>query len=95
MLGAVNALDAQINTDPLLDYYRYLSYKLLLKPDSGSICLNRLVKNMPDFQSGYIELISAKLQSGLTPQADSLIKVYRSKPGFNQQELDDLVSMYN
>lgn len=94
MLGAVNALDAQIDTDPLLDYYRYLSYKLLLKQDSGIICLNRLVKNMPDFQSGYIELISAKLQAGLTPQADSLIKVYRSKPGFKQEDLNELVSLY-
>jgi hypothetical protein len=94
MLGAVNALDTQINTDPLLDYYRYLSYKLLLKQDSGIICLNRLVKNMPDFQSGYIELISAKLQEGLTAQADSLIKVYRSKPAFNQQDLNELVSLY-
>ena len=94
MLSAVNALDAQINSDPLLDYYRYLSYKLLLKLDSGVICLNRLVNNMPDFQSGYIELISAKLQAGLTPQADSLIKVYRSKPAFNQQDLNELVSMY-
>lgn len=94
MLGAVNALDAQIDKDPLLDYYRYLSYKLMLKQDSGLVCLNRLIKNMPDFQSGYIELISAKLQSGLKEEADSLISIYHSKPGFNQQDLNTLVSMY-
>lgn len=94
MLGAVNALDAQINKDPLLDYYRYLSYKLLIKEDSGKICLDRLVKNMPDFQSGFIELISADLRTGSKKQADSLIAIYRSKPKFDQQELTNSISLY-
>lgn len=94
MLGAVNALDSQINKDPLLDYYRYLSYKLLVKEDSGKICLDRLVKNMPDFQSGYIELIKADLSAGATKQSDSLIAIYRSKPKFDQKELTSIVSLY-
>ena len=63
MLAAVNGLDSQINKDPLLDFYRYLSYNLLEDEEKGRVCLNRLLKNMPDFQKGYLELIAVELDA--------------------------------
>ncbi|MGG9962982.1 hypothetical protein [Ferruginibacter sp. SUN106] len=91
MLAAVNALDVQINKDPLLDYHRFLSYKLLGQKDSSILCIKRLLNNMPDFQRAYIENISFELGKGNSVQADSLIAVYRKKPGFDQQRLNDII----
>ncbi|MGC4104196.1 tetratricopeptide repeat protein [Ferruginibacter sp.] len=94
MLAAVNALDSQINKDPLLDYHRYLSYDLLEDKEKSMACLKRLVTNMPDFQKGYIEYIVQDLKSGNKQQADSLIAIYRKKPKFKQEELDTVVKYY-
>lgn len=94
MLAAINALDAQINKDPLLDYHRYLSYDLLDKKDSGMLCLKRLVKTLPDFQKGVIELIAVDLKNNNTNEADSLISIYRKKPKFDQAKLNTIISYY-
>jgi hypothetical protein len=94
MLAAVNALDTQINKDPLLDYHRYLSYSLLKDEENSLLCLRRLVKNMPDLQKGYIELIAVNLKNNNKKEADSLIAIYRNKLKFNQEELNATVSYY-
>ena len=94
MLAAINALDAQIDKDPLLDYYRYLSYNLLKKEDSARIYLTQLVKNKPDFQKGILELITVDLNEKNKTESDSLINIYRHKPKFRQKELDDLLAYY-
>jgi hypothetical protein len=94
MLAAVNALDAQIDKDPLLDYYRYSSYTWLEDKKNSLLYLRRLVKNMPDFQKGYIELITLDLKNKDKREADSLIAIYRNKPKFNQEELNTTVSYY-
>jgi hypothetical protein len=94
MLAAVNALDTQINKDPLLDYHRYLSYSLLEDEQNSLLCLRRLVRNMPDLQKGYIELIAVNLKNNNKKEADSLIAIYRNKPKFNQEELNATVSYY-
>ena len=93
MLAAVNGLDSQINKDPLLDYYRYLSYKLMEDKPSARKYLERLVKNMPNFQGGYIEWIAIDLKEGKDAEADSLIGVYKKKR-FDQKELDLIVNYY-
>lgn len=94
MLAAVNALDAQINKDPLLDFYRYISYKLLEDKENARLYLNRLVKNKPDFQKGLLELIRVEMDSKNKTVADSLVAVYRKKTKFNQHNLNDLLSFY-
>lgn len=94
MLAAVNALDSQINKDPLLDHYRYLSYNLLEDKKNARICLTRLVKNMPDFQKGYLELIAVELESKNKTLADSLISIYQKKIKFDQQELSSVINYY-
>jgi hypothetical protein len=94
LLGAVNALDSQINKDPLLDYHRYLSYNLLKQDDKGRECLIRLLGNMPDFQKGYLEYIATELQAGNKKTADSLIIIYQNKSKFDQQQLNSLITYY-
>ncbi|MEI9959445.1 MAG: hypothetical protein WDM90_24710 [Ferruginibacter sp.] len=94
MLEAVNALDAQINKDPLLDYQRYLSYDLMEQKDSSRICLQRLIHNMPDFQKGFIELIAVDLKNGYQQEADSVIALYRKKTKFDQERLDKVMGYY-
>jgi len=93
MLAAVNALDSQINKDPLLDYYRYMSYKLMEDKATAKTYLKQVVKNMPEFQGGYIEWIAVDLKEKNTAEADSLIAVYRKKR-FDQKELDLIVNYY-
>lgn len=94
MLGAVNSLDSQINKDPLLDFYRYLSYNLLEDEASAKKYLTRLLQNMPDFQKGYQEMIAVELSARHKKEADSLIKIYRTKTRFNQEELDNIIAYY-
>ena len=95
MLAAVNALDSQINKDPLLDYHRYLSYNLLEDKKNSMISLRRLVKNMPGFQKGVIELIAVDLkQNNNKTEADSLITLYRKNARFNQGELNTVINYY-
>ncbi len=94
MLASVNALDSQINKDPLLDFYRYLSYNLLEDKQNARICLTRLLKNMPDFQKGYLELIAIDLKQKNKTEADSLINIYQNKKKFDQQQLGTVMSYY-
>lgn len=94
MLSAINALDSQINKDPLLDYYRYLSYNLLEDKANSKLYLTRLVNNKPDFQKGFLELITVELDGKNKTASDSLVKIYRKNPKFKQDELDLLLSYY-
>lgn len=86
-LEAVNTLDSQINKDPFLDYYRYMCYTITGDEANEHAALLRLVKNIPDFERGYRDLIFADFAMKNVEEADSLIKVYRTK-NFNQDLLD-------
>ena len=92
MLAAINALDSQINKDPLLDFYRYVSYDLLEDKPNARLYLTRLVQHMPDFQKGFQELIAVDLKNKNKAEADSLIVIYRKKTRFNQQELTNIIN---
>ncbi len=93
-LNAINALDSQINKDPLLDYYRYLSYNLLQDSEHANACLKKVVGTMPDFQKGFLELIAVNLEAKNNKAADSLIAIYRKKAKFSQEDLTRVVSYY-
>ena len=95
MLGAINSLDSQINKDPFLDFYRYLSYNLLNETPTGKGYLQRLMKRMPDFQRGCQELIVTEMQDKNQAQVDSLVKLYRANKKFNQAELDNILSTFD
>jgi hypothetical protein len=87
-LNAVNELDKQINTDPLLDFYRFLCYKLMDKAEEGKQYLVRLVKNMPDFEDGLLELISVDLDEKDFESAKPLVEKYKNKKSYDQSTLE-------
>ncbi|MFN8252594.1 MAG: hypothetical protein U0V75_12010 [Ferruginibacter sp.] len=94
MLGAINTLDSQINKDPFLDYYRYLGYNILNDDSNALASLQRLIVSMPDFEKGYLELIARDLRTGNRKSADSLAAIYKKKPGFEQEDLQQVLSLY-
>ena len=55
-LESVNKLDSLVGKDPFQDYERGLIYKMMEDTADQRICLERLHRNMPDFQKGTIEL---------------------------------------
>jgi len=71
-----------------------LSYNLLNDKDSARSSLVRLLKNMPDFQRGYLELLATDLESKNRTEADSLINIYRKKTKFDQDELSNVINYY-
>lgn len=93
-LNAVNELDKMINKDPLLDYYRYLFYNVMEDDAKSKECLLRLVKNMPDFQEGYIELILTYAEEEKNREAKSLISQYKEKKEFDQKYLEMVIAGY-
>jgi tetratricopeptide (TPR) repeat protein len=91
-LFSVNEMDRMINKDPFLDYYRYLVYSLKKDKANSKICIEKLVKNMPDFEDGMLELIGTYLEEKNNNAADDWIKKFRSKSSFDQDRLDALIN---
>lgn len=94
MLGAINALDSQINKDPFLDYYRYLSYNILNDNSRATESLKKLTVSMPGFEKGYLELIATELRTGNKNAADSIAGIYKKKQGFDQESLQRVMQLY-
>jgi len=80
-----------IDKDPFLDYYRYLMYTLKQDKVNALKYIEALVKNMPDFQDGVLELILTYREEGQTEKANALIKDYRSRSAFNQRKLEQVL----
>jgi tetratricopeptide (TPR) repeat protein len=93
-LAAVNQLDKQINTDPFLDYYRYLCYNLMKDDVKSKESIERLVKNQPDFASGVLELIVTYLDNHEYEKAKPFIDQYKMRKSFDQAPLRELLDLY-
>jgi len=91
-LDGVNQLDKMINSDPLLDYYRYLCYTLKEKPDSAKMALEKLVKNKPDFEDGILEMIVINIDDKNNAGADQLIAKYKLNSSFDQEKLEQVLT---
>lgn len=91
-LDAVNELDKQINKDPMLDYYRYLCYNLLDNQEQCIVSLEKLIKNMPDFEDGQLELIVTYIQEKQFDKARPLVKKFKSRASFSQSTLELVLS---
>ncbi len=89
---SINEMDRMINKDPFLDYYRYLVYSHQQDDVNSKICIERLVKNMPDFEDGMLELIGTYLEEKNKIAADDWIKKFRLKSSFDQDRLDVLIN---
>jgi hypothetical protein len=93
-LECVNQMDALINKDPFLDYYRALMYKLMEKKTESGQYLEKLAANMPYFDDGVLELIVNYLDAGSFDNARRLVKAYRENSKFDQQSLTYALNLY-
>jgi tetratricopeptide (TPR) repeat protein len=93
-LNAVNDLDKMLDKDPLLDYHRAMCYSLMKDDAKRTEHLERLVKNIPDFQDGILELLADYLETGEFEKAKPLIDRYKTKSEFDQETLDLLMTGY-
>lgn len=78
----------------MLDYYRYLCFNLMDDQPKGIESLEKLMKTMPDFEEGLVELIATYLQVKEYDKARPLIKKFRSRASFNQASLDLILATH-
>lgn len=72
-LESVNQLDALINKDPFLDFYRGLIYKMMGNKEKQREHFELLDKNMPSFYEGTLELLVTYLDNKETDKAVALV----------------------
>ncbi len=93
-LTAVNTLDKMIDKDPLLDFYRAMCYTLMKDDNKRIEHLERLVKNLPDFEDGILELLVDYLDRNEFEKARPLIERYKLTSSFDQERLTSLLELY-
>ena len=93
-LTAIDDLDKMINKDPLLDYHRSICFKMLGKNEQQKECLVRLVKNVPGFEDGLIEMIAVSIENENKTEATKWIKEFRLHSAYDQDRLDAVLESY-
>ena len=93
-LDAVNELDKMIDKDPLLDFHRAMCYTLMKNDVKRVECLERLLKNLPDFEDGILELLADYLETRQFEKAKPLVDRFRSRSEFNQSTLTLLLTQH-
>jgi tetratricopeptide (TPR) repeat protein len=93
-LNAVNELDKMIDKDPLLDFHRAMCYTLMKDDVKRVECLERLIKNLPDFENGIAELLVDYLEASQFEKAKPLVDRFKSKSEFDQSTLTMLLNQY-
>ncbi|HEV7782136.1 MAG TPA: hypothetical protein VGO58_12770 [Chitinophagaceae bacterium] len=91
-LDGVNQIDKMIDKDPFLDYYRYLVYNLKEKGDSAKISLERLMKNIPDFEDGMLEIIALYIEEDNKTGAGQWIEKFKLSSSYDQERLEQLLT---
>jgi tetratricopeptide (TPR) repeat protein len=93
-LNAVNELDKMIDKDPLLDFHRAMCYTLKKDDVKRVACLERLIKNLPDFEDGISELLVDYFETGQFEKAKPLVDRFKNKSDFDQSTLTMLLNKY-
>jgi tetratricopeptide (TPR) repeat protein len=89
---AIDTLDANINTDPFLDYYRYLIYNLQEAPERGIVTLEKAAKNLPNNNAVQLELIAVyKDLPEKKTIYEKMIAAYKANTKFNQALLETII----
>ena len=94
VMTSINKLDKALGGDPFLDFYRYACYKMLEDKPGQKESLERLVKNMPDFEEGYQSLIGFYLEEATYDKAAQTLATYKKHPEFDIETMNTLVAMY-
>ena len=94
VLRCVNRLDSLINKDPFLDYYRAIAYRLDGDIDNQIICLERLHKNMPEFDNGTRLLVNSYLQDNNIEKAVALNRIYQQSKDVDTAFIETLYILF-
>jgi tetratricopeptide (TPR) repeat protein len=87
VLAAVDRLDAYINKDPFLDYYRYLVYNMLADNTKSLEHIEKAAKAFPNYEIIQLELIAIYNELHKEKQLATVVADYKNNPSFNQQKL--------
>lgn len=93
-LGAVNRLDTALHTDPFLDYYRSLIFKLMEDPAQSRFCLEQLHKSMPRFGKGVVELLANYVHAGYPDSAAMLVHQAQADSNITADQIQALETAY-
>lgn len=93
-LQCINSLDSLINKDNFLDFYRALVYKQAGDYTNQLACLERLHKNLPDFNAGMLELINAYLDDEQYDKAVPLTREYSVRKYADHETLAALYQLH-
>lgn len=93
-MHSVNEMDKMIDKDPFLDYYRYLLYNLMGDDDNARVNIQQLVKNIPDFEDGLLEMIAVSIEDDNKTEAEKWIKEFRLHSAYDQDRLDAVLEVY-
>lgn len=88
-MASINNLDRFIDADPFLDFYRALISNIGNKPGDARNYLERLCRNYPNFDDGFLELIANYISAEMNDKANTMIKAYRKNEKFDQELLEN------
>jgi len=93
-IEAIDKLDAALDKDPILDYHRSLIYKTMGDMEEQKKSLDRLVKNMPNFESGALEMVTYYLDKDDNTNAGIAIADFKMHKDFDIETLDAIIEQY-
>ncbi|HEV3412623.1 MAG TPA: hypothetical protein VG101_09090 [Puia sp.] len=93
-LSSINHLDSALNTDPFLDFYRAITYKLMGDPAQSRTYLERVHRNMPRFGKGTVELLANFVNAGHPDSAAMLIQQSQADSNITADQLEAIENAY-
>lgn len=93
-LSSINHLDSALNTDPFLDFYRAITYKLMGDPAQSRTYLERVHRNMPRFGKGTVELLANFVNAGHPDSAAMLIRQSQADSNITADQLEAIENAY-
>lgn len=92
-LEALNVIDKTVQ-DPFLNYFRGLIYTQMDKEGEATFYLEKLYKDLPQFEDGVIELIANYANTKQKEKAEKLITVFKNNTSFDQTKLENIRILY-
>lgn len=94
VLAAVDKLDQMINKDPLLDYYRGITYNMKTDDSNAILYYEKAVQSMPDFAEPRAELVAHYGDLGNVEKAKEHYYQYKKLKTAKQSMINYLEDAY-
>jgi thioredoxin-like negative regulator of GroEL len=92
-LQVLNSVDSTIH-DPFLHYYRGLVFRQLGEQENATMAFEKLTRELPDFDDGFIELMATYLETDQQQKAKKLLAAYKTTATFSQEKLQNISLLY-